>query len=65
MSDAPDIHVCELGPRNDLQNLSEGRTAIRRPRRGRGDRAHAIRGAHTPAKRLTEAGIPTTLRRFA
>jgi len=65
MSDAPDIDVCKLGSSNGPQNLSEGRSSIRRRRRGPGARAHAIRGVHTPAKRLTEAGIPTTLRRFA
>jgi hypothetical protein len=69
MSEAPDIHVCEVGPRDGLQNLGKGRSAIRRHRCGHIARAQAILSAHIPAKHLTthrhQARIPNALRGFA
>jgi hypothetical protein len=67
MSEAPDIHVCEVGPRGGLQNLRKGRSAIRRHRYGHIARAKAIHSAHIPAKHLTthrQALIPNALQGF-
>lgn len=69
MSDAPDIHVCETGPRDDPQNLGEGRSAIRRRTVDRLRACALTASAHIPAKHLTghrhEAGIPKAPWRFA
>ena len=66
MSDAPDIHICEVGPRDGPQNPGEGRSAIRR--RGHGERAHAIYGAPIPERptdHLREAEVPKAPWRLA